>query len=349
MEQKKTNKTEEKKSYGTVILLVIIAVLLIGGLIVYGVMNSKEKPVEEEMETTYGDETLCIDPDVDKALSDYRLIEIAGIDQGPRTDVIFVAALNKKTKEGKLFTVYRDTLMQLSPEGKTYPSSGHEYKFFKCNHAYYYEGKRGSMKMLNAHLDLNIREFLGINWDGVKYLVDEVGGIDVDVTSNIIGLINGNLDDQNKITTTGMQTLNGTQAVQYCRVRKDADATVRSHRNEDVIIQLFNRINQFDTKKKIELYDKLVDYFDTNMSRTTVTELISELTSVSLTTVDGFPNDYTIMWDEWDAFYYYVPQPDLVTNVTKLHADAFGQSDYKPSKMAQKMNDNIKNHEVNLH
>lgn len=320
----------KKKKNNISIIFIFIALIALIFLIVAGVIKDKEaeNAKKEDVETTYGDEYLCIDPDVDKAFADYRMIEIAGIDNGSRSDVIFVVAINKKSNESKLFTIYRDTLMKISSEGKTYKWGGNKYQYYKCNRSFQKEGKYGSMKMLNSHLDLNIREFLGLDWTGVEFLVNEIGGIELD------GAI-----------------LNGKDAVSHLRERHKPgwDAGTRSHRNEDILIQVFNKIKNMDTTSAIELYDKLAPQFVTNMSRATVTDTISTLAQINVETCEGFPYEYDILWDQWDAYYYWVAKDDLMSNVIKLHKDVFGQTDYTPSARLKDINEELNAYRETLH
>lgn len=356
-----SKKSNKKKNNGILIALIIVAIVVFAAIVAVGVLknNAEEpnnQPVEEDV-SLYGDETLGIDPDVDKALSDYRMIEIIGIDNGGRSDVIFVAAINKKTKDAKIFTVYRDTLMKVATKGKTYKWGGHEYTYYKCNRGYQKEGKYGTMKMLNSHLDLNIRELLGIDWDGVELLIDKIGGIEVDISDSVKDWMNNYYagrdggDKYKSITSAGRQTIDGTQAVAYLRCRKDAgsDAGTRSRRDEDVLLQVFNKIKPMSTEDKIKLYDEVADYFNSNMSRTTITELIASLTEMEINTYDGFPYKYEIMWDKWDAFYYWVAKDDLRSNVIKLHENVFNQNDYVPSATADSLNEELNTYIETLH
>lgn len=346
-------KNKNNKNNNILIALIIVAIVAFVAIVAVGVIKNRsadtaEAPVAEET-SLYGDESLCIDADVDKALADYRMIEIFGVDNNHRSDVMFIAALNKKTNEAKLFTVYRDTLMKIDSTGEKHTWGGHKYLYYKCNRGYQIGGQYGTMKMMNSHLDLNIRECLGLDWDGVEYLVDAIGGITVDINDSVKDWMNnyysGRDDAANyqPITHTGEQTLDGTQAVAYLRCRKDAgsDAGTRSRRNEDVLIQVFDKIKPMSTEAKIKLYDEVADYFKSNMSRTTITELIASLQDMKVTTCDGFPYDYKIMWDNYDAFYYWVPVKDLRTNVIKLHETVFGQKDYVPSKTLDSLNDEL--------
>ena len=115
---------------------------------------------------------------VKKSLSNYRSILIAGIDNGGRADLIIVFSYNKKTKKAKVVTVTRDTYMQLNNK-KKYTINGKKRDFCKCNQAAEYGGMNTLIKELNRHLDLNIREYIAVDWDCTATLIDTLGGLDL--------------------------------------------------------------------------------------------------------------------------------------------------------------------------
>ena len=77
-------------------------------------------------------------------------------DSNARTDAIIVASINEETDEVKLFSVFRDTLLDVGDEGLD-----------KITHAYVYGGAERSLYTLNKNLDLNIDEVVVINWKTV--------------------------------------------------------------------------------------------------------------------------------------------------------------------------------------
>ena len=162
---------------------------------------------------------LSISEEVEEHLEEYRNIAIFGIDsrsddygKGNRSDCIMIASINNTTHDIKLISVYRDTYMQVEGHGLD-----------KITHAYSYGGAELAIKTLNENLDLNIKEFVTVNFDAVADAVDALGGIKMPITSAEIQYINGYIKDvsritgkkANQITKTGKQKLNGVQAVAY--------------------------------------------------------------------------------------------------------------------------------------
>ena len=207
------NKEEKKAKKGNkvvkgILIALIIIILLIGAAVGYGywfVQNkvSKIQQVEvdkNEIEITTG---------VEEELADYRNIAILGIDSrqdsyslGNRSDCIVIASINNKTKEVRLVSVYRDTYLELT--GRSLD---------KVTHAYSYGGPTLALSTLNTNLDLDITEFVTVNFEAVKEIVNDLGGVTITVTDAEATQISG-------INEAGTYMLNGDQALAYSRIRK---------------------------------------------------------------------------------------------------------------------------------
>jgi len=116
----------------------------------------------------------------------YTNVALFGVDsrdgdlgEGNRTDCIIVASLNNKTKEIKMVSVYRDTLLDLS-----------EGTYQKCNAAYSYGGPVLAINMLNMNLDLDIQDYVTVDFGAIADAVDLLGGIEIEVTEEELPYIN---------------------------------------------------------------------------------------------------------------------------------------------------------------
>ena len=211
----------QKKKIIKVLLGILITILIIvfaaGGTAVWYVNNKIGKMNQVDIDESQ------IGVSDNQNLSRYRNIAIFGIDsrsddygEGNRSDCIIVASINNTTHDIKLISVYRDTYMQVEGHGLD-----------KITHAYSYGGAELAIKTLNENLDLNIKEFVTVNFDAVADAVDALGGIKMPITSAEIKYINGYIDETARvtgkksgyITSPGTHTLNGVQAVAYSRIR----------------------------------------------------------------------------------------------------------------------------------
>ena len=178
-------KTSALKVIGIILLVLLILIVIVAG-IGLGFVYSKlgKMNVEEIDETAIG-----INEVMKVKLSKYRNIALFGIDSreddyglGNRSDCIIIASLNQETKDIRLISVYRDTYMQVESNGKKILD--------KVTHAYSYGGAQNAVKALNTNLDLNITEYVTVNFDAVIAAVDAMGGIRLDIDSSELKYIN---------------------------------------------------------------------------------------------------------------------------------------------------------------
>ena len=322
----KEKKKKGLKIFGiTVLTLIIILVLIIGGTYWY-VSNKLGKMQQVDLK----EEDLNVSAQVEENLADYRNIAIFGIDsredsysRGNRSDCIIIASINNKTKEVKLVSVYRDTYVQIEGHGLD-----------KITHAYSYGEAPLALKTLNTNLDLNIKEFVTVNFDAVKDIIDDIGGISMTITSEEVSHIPG-------ISKAGTYNLTGEQALAYARIRYATGGDYkRTERMRDVLIAVAEKVKTMNISQLNKLVDDLLPKVYTNLSASDIFSLLPSATSFKITDSIGWPYETKgITKDRW----YGVPVT-LESNVTRLHQEVFGETDYIPSdNVKQISNDIIKN------
>lgn len=325
------------------LVVVLILVLGIGGVLAAGmavVKNTLDNVGRVELDPAL----IGINAGVDEQLNNYRNIAILGIDardmsndEGVRSDAVIIASINKETHEIKLFSIYRDTMVYL----------GEEVGIDKITHAYYYGGPTKVLYAINKNLDLNVKEVVVVNWKSVADVVDALGGLDIEIQDSEINELNRIIDHTAKviggskadITESGMQTLNGNQAVAYARIRKDA-ATGDYRRNERmkiVVKATFDKAKSTDVKSIRKISKEILPQIKTNMTTGDMMGMTLKLTSYEMTDSVGFPYDVR---DYNQGIYYGVPVT-LSTNVTKLYEQFFAQEGYVPTEEVQNISSQI--------
>lgn len=343
--EKRKAKRRRKNGRGlrVAVIVVLILVLGIGGVLGAGmavVKNTLDNVGRVELDPTM----IGINPQVDEELKNYRNIALIGIDardmsndEGVRSDAIIIVSIDKETKEIKMFSVYRDTMLYL----------GEDAGLDKMAHAYYYGGPTRVLYTLNKNLDLNVKEVVVVNWKAVADTVDALGGLDIEIQESEINEMNKYIKDTQKniggskalIESAGMQTLNGNQAVTYARIRKDA-ATGDYRRNERmkiVVKATFEKAKEIDPKTLRKISREIMPQIKTNMSTADMMGLALKVTSYNMTDSVGFPYDHS---DYNHGVFYGVPVT-LSTNITKLHEQFFAQDGYTPTEEAQNISGNI--------
>lgn len=344
-------KTKRKMPIGLkifLIMLIIIIVMFAGGFI--GGYLYLKGTLSKMNYVEINAEAIGIKEDTKESLKEYRNIALFGIDsradnygKGNRTDTIIIASLNNKTNEVSMVSVYRDTYLLIEENGYD--------RLDKVNHAYSYGGPEGALYALNRNLDLNISEFVAVNFDAVIAVVDEIGGIELDIDENELWVENGLnhcIDEQmevtgvksSHITSGGIQTVDGCQALAYARVRNTAGGDYRrSEKQREVIEAVTKKVKSLGVGEIMSLVDVILPKVSTNISADEIIGLIPSAIGFKIgETNEGWP--FTTKGATIDGVWYGVPVT-LAENVTELHKDLFNQNDYKVPEDIQNISDSI--------
>ena len=113
-----------------------------------------------------------------------------------RSDSIIVLSINHDTKKIKMLSIFRDTCVKVP-----------EYGLTKACHAYAYGGAELAMSTLNMNFDLNLTEFATVDFGVMADIIDDVDGIDIDLTQEELDVINPLIDEQNNVTGSNSEHL----------------------------------------------------------------------------------------------------------------------------------------------
>ncbi len=338
-----------------------IAMAAVGGILVLlttaGVAFAASKL--SKLETTQLDTTkLNISKEVEHNETGYLNIALFGLDSrddsltaGDRSDTIIIASLNRETKEVKLCSVYRDTLLE-QPDGG----------YNKANAAYATDGAEGAVSMLNKNLDMDIQHYVTVNFNALVDVIDELGGIEVDLkTPEEVQLVNGYGNETSKVTgkelelleNTGKQVLNGVQAVSYSRIRyqvfdgdpQDGTDFRRAERQRYVLEQVIKKAQSADLSTINKIIDKVFPKVATNFTLTEILAYAKDAFDYKLTDMSGFPFDKTTA--TLSGVGSTVLPDDLQSNVTALHKFFFEKDSYSPSSTVTSINSQILDYSTN--
>lgn len=322
MEKKeKKEKKHSKLKVFFIIIAVILILLLIGVGIGYSFINSKLNKINYDK---IDENTIEVTEGVTENLSGYRNIVLFGIDDADgytgRSDCIIIFSINEQTKKVKMTSIYRDTYVEVPNHGYT-----------KINHAYAYGGAALSMSTINRNLDLNIKEYVTINFQVVKDLVNEVGGVKINVTSAEASHIPG-------ITKAGTYNLTGEQALAYGRIRKIDTDYQRTERMRTVIDAVFSKIKKMSVAEMNKISDKILPELHTNITKSEITEVMTDVASYRIGESIGWP--YKVNGKMINKVWYGVPQT-LEESVEKLHKDLFDEESYQTTETVRNISNTI--------
>ena len=339
--EQKTEKTKKKKSNKGLVIAVILIFLLVSGivaLLLWG-MNFLNTQLDKITREEINRNELNINEGVREDLAGYRNILLLGIDardmnsdENTRSDAMIIVSISKETSDIRMISIYRDTYLDL----------GDRVGLDKLTHAYFYGGAQQTVASINKNLDLNIEEFIVVNWKAVADAVDALGGVVIDVQESELEELNKYINEtarttggsKEKVEKAGKQTLNGVQAVTYSRIRKDSIEGDR-RRNERMKILIKAAFDKMKTMGVTELDDMtnlVLPQIKTNMTNTEMLDLILDFPAYTMGDNTSWPYD-------WMDFTYngvwYGPPVTLNSNVTQLHEEYFGQKNYEPTETVQ--------------
>ena len=220
--QRKTNRNRKKrpnkfvrwfkrlKKWQKVLLISVVVLLLVAigiGCYVLSKFSKLDRQDFEETEIYINEE---LDETVGEGYTNFVLFggdsRSGNVKRNLNTDSIIICSLNNETKEVRLISVYRDTLLDVG-----------DGNIRKYNSAYALGGPKQAINMLNKNLDLDIKKYVTVNFKAVSDLVDMLGGIEADISQAEMYAMNRYIKEtarltgkkSKNITKTGVQTLDG--------------------------------------------------------------------------------------------------------------------------------------------
>lgn len=329
------------------IVEIILLVLLLGVLffwLKFGMINFRD----------IGDiKTNKLTKETQKTLSGYTNFMVYGVDNRAfgsttygNTDVQILVSINNDTKKIRMASIYRDTFLNTDPQGTS------EYK--KSNAAYARGGEKESLEMVNGNLDLDLDKFVTFDFAAVTDVIDDVGGVQVDVSESEYEALNSTRwptipevarlsgKEATPVTKPGLQTLNGVQACAYCRIRHTSDNKDdygRAERQRKVMSLVIDKVKKASLTQLNSIIDDVLPKVSTNFSATEILSLATAAKSYSVDKSFGFPFDKC--GDKISPYGWIIVPTTLETNVEKLHQKMFDEQNYAPSQEVRSISQQI--------
>lgn len=335
--QKRKRKRRRKRRVAVLVIeLVILCVL---GVVAFGMFK-----LDKLNHTVFNEDSILnngVNQEGFKNIALFGTDNRAGETSGVRSDCIIVASINTNTKEVKMLSVYRDTMLQQA-----------DGTYDKANSAYATGGAEAAINMLNKNLDLDITDYVTVNFLALADAVDLLGGIELDLTEEEVVHMNNYCVETSEITgkdyeriepeVAGTYQLNGVQAVSYARIRYTAGGDFeRTSRQRLVIEKLVEKAKSADLGTINKVIDAVFPEISTSFSSTEIIGLAADVFNYELGENSGFP--FTPETPESIPGYSgsYVVAAGLADNVRQAHEFLFGDEDYEPTEVVQGISDEL--------
>ncbi|MCD7873022.1 MAG: LCP family protein [Clostridiales bacterium] len=201
---------------------------------------------------------------------DTRDEEIA--DSGTRADSAIIASVNIDTGEITLSSILRDTYCYYEvTEGDE--DSG---KYGKINGAMSDGGIDYYIRAVENLYKINIDNYVIVNFESFKNIIDKLGGVSVEMTSAEIKEINNHPSRYGNVVINadpGLVDLDGTRALAYCRIRYIDSDNARADRQKTVLLQIFEKTKDASTMKMLNILNSLLPYVKTGYSKSEIVSI----------------------------------------------------------------------------
>lgn len=354
---KKQKRRKKRKATKIIFALeVLVLLILLAGIFVYAKITDKLDLVggrEFNLKEVKFNQSVI---DANEYAEDYQTIALVGVDsrdgglESGNSDTMILACINNKTKEVKLVSIYRDTLLRVGED-----SEGNG-KYRKANDAYNTGGPEQFLSMINSNLDLMITDYVTVDFAAVAKVVDLLGGVEVELTAQEIVHLNNYCVETSKVTggsytkipeEAGTYSLNGVQAVSYCRIRyTTGNDFKRTARQRLMIKKIVEKALQSDFGTLTDIMDTVFPMISTSFSKTEIIKLGSSLLSYKLGETTGFPFSHYMLKVEVPGASNKldcVAPITLKSNVQELHQWMYGEENYQVSEEVQAYSDRIAN------
>lgn len=342
-----TSKKKKRKRRKIIIFVLEILLLLVVLAVLFVWSKLQKIDREPDMPDTEDVINTDLDESTQEVLKGYTNVALFGLDnrsngnyRSGNSDLIMVASINNDTKEVKIASIYRDTYLNVNSDGT--------FNFHKANYAYNKGGPENAIKMLNQNLDLDITDYVAVDFEAVVEAIDLMGGIEATVDEGLFKFINSYITETASLTdrdahlldAPGTYLLDGVQATAYCRVRYDVNDFRRAQRQREILSKMVAKAKQSDILTINKIIDSVLDDIGTSFSNGELFSLASQMMSYELVDTCGFP--YKLVADVDMGKKGDVVAPcDLVTNVKELHQYLFGDYNYTPSNTVQAYSNEI--------
>lgn len=201
------------------------------------------------------------------------------LDKGTRADSAIIASVNVDTKQITLTSVLRDAYTYF----ETKPGDESTGTFDKINAAMSRGDIDSYINCVERMYKINIDNYVIINFDAFESVIDELGGVTLELTSKEIREINNHPGTYGNVTiektfdgTKGKMKLNGKQALAYCRIRHIDSDNARADRQKTTLMEIFSKVKGSSKTEMIRVVKKLLPYTKMDMGMDTVLNIASD-------------------------------------------------------------------------
>ena len=268
------NWIKRHKIISGILILLIICFLVMAmtlGALLWNLNKDKVGVVDsDEVDPNADDVQIAREDQRDKDVVNVLLIGSDSRDPNAelgRSDTMILASFNKNQKKATALSFLRDSLVEIDGHGQS-----------KLGHTFAYGGVGLTINTINKQFDLDVQDYVIVNFENLVGIIDQLGGIQVVLTEEEAEYYRQNgMPD----IVAGNVTLTGSQALAHARNRSLDNDFGRTERQRDVIYGIYNKVlQQKDPGTVMSLISYCMTQVKTNMSVTEIYDLAMDVLSV---------------------------------------------------------------------
>lgn len=240
------------------------------------------------------------------------------------TDVMMLFRIDPKTHQGTVVSIPRDLEIEADKSGL---DGSHKANYF---YAYYYNKNRDTAlyetkRLFSDVYQVPIDYMAVINFDGFRKMIDQLGGMTVDVDMDM--RYQDESDGTDIHLNKGTQQLNGKQVLDFIRYRKSNLGTAESsdmERNQREQLVLNQLLDKLTTLNGLTAWGGVFDIIGSTIKTDIPADEIRTLTK-SYRDLKPSTVRYIQLKGEWESPYLVVKQQDLEEAFDALRGEQSGE------------------------
>ncbi len=248
-------------------------------------------------------------------------ILLLGLDKnsGNLSDANIIVTINQNDKSIKLTSFMRDILIQIPG-----------YSNNKLNTPYGKGGIQLVYDVFATNFDIKLDGYVAVNFSSLTKVIDKLGGVSMYISPTEAEYLNTSnyIEDVNsRNLVAGTQTLNGSQAVGYSRIRYIGnDDFERTERQRNLLNAIYEKFRNSNLTKLLSLMETVLPLVTTDLKNGEIVKLATETLNAGLSDLEQYRvpanNTFTNSWYNKML----VLDVDFDKNIEELHEFIFGDA-----------------------
>ncbi len=268
--KRKTKKKNKLKRFILLLFFILIFIIGFGAMYIYNILGNINN---ENLSKSDADLGISSNFHGEKGITNILLLGVdsRSDDYTGRSDAMIILTIDRVHDKLKLTSLMRDSYVDIEGHGSD-----------KLTHAYAFGGASLAVKTVNQNFNLDIKDYVVVDFAGLADMIDAIGGITLTITDEELPSLNNSIKEQSRlrgvepkyINSPGTYEVNGIQGVAYARIRKATGGDFkRTERQRIVLEAMFQKVKNAGVFKFPSLVTRLLPHVRTSLSSNSILKL----------------------------------------------------------------------------